>query len=406
MKPKKILFLVPYGFNDRMSNFVEYVSARLLAKNGWQVTVIVRSDNNQTFRENVHNILIYRYGSTLVGVTTLIKVFFSFRPTIVHFHNLRNNRVGIAGSMMARLLRKKLFFTEYGMLHDHYLVEDRDRPLPIKLNPQGVIKSFGQAIKSKNNFKNYLFHWPMSHADNIVFVSKHNVPIVKALGFDENVSYLPQILDDVSWDSEMSGSKKKSEDDQQRINIKMEDLKGRKYVVFVGQIKLRKGWDVLLKAIRHVDKSILPYFVFISSSPDSSVTKYTKMVDNLKVSDRAIFLGRIFDRSLLKDVLEGSQAIIVPSRYEGFGLLTTEAFDLKKPLIAADVIAINETVKSGYNGLLFPVEDHKALAGSIAKLVQDPELQNTLINGGEATLKKFKSQETKKLWIDFYYNQI
>ena len=155
-----------------------------------------------------------------------------------------------------------------------------------------------------------------------------------------------------------------------------------------------------------IDKNILPYFVFVTSSSSSSLGEYTKMVAELNIADRVIFLGKVFDRGLLKKVFMGSQAVVVPSRYEGFGLLTIEAFDLKRPLIAADVIAINETVRDDYNGLLFPAEDHQALADSIIKLEKDPSLQAKLIRGGEETLLKFKSQAIKDQWLDYYNKQV
>ncbi len=411
---KRILIVAPYGFNDRMSNFIEYVSARLLAANGWQAVALVKSDHGIYGKENLNNIAVFRYQSFGQGLVELFKIFIIFSPKIIHVHNLRNNRIGIIVAMISRLLMRKLFFTEYGLLHDHFLVADRDRPIPIKLKPNGIIKNLKELIvKSffnkndsiKNNFKNYVFHWALTHAQKVVFVSQHNIPIAKELGIKGEMVYLPQIIDDVSWSYSKADVNDKVEENHQRVRDILNQIKNQPYAVFVGQLKLRKGWDLMLRAIPNVADNLVKYFVFISGSTIESTPEFSRIVEETGTKERVLFFGKVVDRALLKEIYLNSKVIVMPSRYEGFGLVTVEAFEVGKPLVACDVPAINENIIDGVNGLLFPLEDYQVLAQKISQAVSDEILVQKIVGGGKQSLAKFKSQTTKNQWLEFYNSQ-
>lgn len=138
MKNKSILIIAPYGFNDRMTNFIEFVTARLLAKHGWNVTAIARSDGRDE-KSEVSGILVHRYAHAYQGIMWVIRILIFNRPTLIHIHNQRNNRVGMVASMIARILAIPLVFTEYGLFHDHYLVSDRDDPFTVTPTYENVI---------------------------------------------------------------------------------------------------------------------------------------------------------------------------------------------------------------------------------------------------------------------------
>jgi len=96
----------------------------------------------------------------------LFKIFISKRPTITHVYQQRNNRIGILAAILAKSMSKPLLFTEYGLLHDHYLVDDRDDPLGKPLKPNGLVFNLKQIFTKSllvklhrlvSNIKNYFF---------------------------------------------------------------------------------------------------------------------------------------------------------------------------------------------------------------------------------------------------------
>lgn len=410
-KDKKILIVAPYGFNDRMTSFIEFTVGRVLACHKWSVVAIVKSDSNISSFDTVCGVTVYRYTSLGQGFLMAIKIFLFFRPGIVHIHNLRNNRVGIIISMLTKIVRTPLLFTEYGLLHDHYLTDDRDNPLYQAIHTENVISKlsilfrriFHERQKWQYFFSSYLFHWPLTHADSIVFVSKHNIPITKSLGL-ENYLYLPQIMDNRRWlykgvDLDNSLLSHHGEVLKRLTQIRLDTN-----VLFIGQLKLRKGWDILLRSIPFIPVSAVKNFIIVSATSDEESPEFEALVDTLGIRDRIVFLGRVFNGDIMQKVYEASTVVVVPSRYEGFGLVPIEAFEMKKPVVATNVEALNEFLIDGYNALLTPHEDYEGLAKAIVTVVGGENIRDRLVRGGEETLAKMKSEKEHEKWVA-YYNQ-
>ncbi len=404
----RILIIAPYGFNDRMTNFIEFVSARLLARRGWEVTAIVGSDDAKSARESVSGITVYRYGNVIRGFRDLWRVLRT-SPSIVHVHNLRNSRVGIIGAILAKMFGIRLLCTEYGLLHDHYLVDSRDDPLNHPTHPERVVKSVSQLtlsvlrdpLKVRDYISSYIFHWPLAHADTLVFVSKHNLPIAESLGLPPAV-YLPQTSDEFRWVDTRDHA---SETREKEIAEKVKALKGTS-VLFIGQMKLRKGWDVLLRAVPYTDAKDIAAFIFVSSSAESEPKMFSELVDSLGIRERIHFLGTVPSNTLLHEIYEKSSIVAVPSRYEGFGLVPLEAFEMRKPVVASDVVALTEYLVDNENSLLVPPNDPKALAAALSRIARDETLRAKLIVGGAETLKRLRSKEYIEAWIAFYDAQL
>ncbi|MEF2278524.1 glycosyltransferase family 4 protein [Deinococcus sp. YIM 134068] len=64
--------------------------------------------------------------------------------------------------------------------------------------------------------------------------------------------------------------------------------------------------------------------------------------------------------------------VLMPSRFEGLGLLGVEALIAGTPLIASDIDGLREVVPPGHE-LLAPPEDVEAFARLLARVVEDPQ---------------------------------
>jgi glycosyltransferase involved in cell wall biosynthesis len=67
--------------------------------------------------------------------------------------------------------------------------------------------------------------------------------------------------------------------------------------------------------------------------------------------------------------LESCDAVVVPSRFEAFGLVATEARMAGRPVLVADVDGLPEQVAQG-GGLAAPMHDAAAIARSLRRLLQ------------------------------------
>lgn len=80
-------------------------------------------------------------------------------------------------------------------------------------------------------------------------------------------------------------------------------------------------------------------------------------------------------------------ALVLPSRYEGFGLPVLEAMRAGCPVICADSSALPEV--AGSAALLFPWNDAAALAAQMTRLANDPVLRAERVAAGVAHAARF-----------------
>ena len=100
--------------------------------------------------------------------------------------------------------------------------------------------------------------------------------------------------------------------------------------LFIGRFEKQKGLDILLDAMKLVSRTDVRLDVIGTGSLDFS--EY--------VNDRGNFLGAVYGA---KSVIRDYDCLIVPSRYEGLGLVAVEGAMARIPVVIADIPGLNET---------------------------------------------------------------
>lgn len=111
--------------------------------------------------------------------------------------------------------------------------------------------------------------------------------------------------------------------------------------------------------------------------PDRAVLETRAL--NLGVASRTRFLGWRDDGRRLLAALD---VLMVPSRWEGFGLVALEAMARGVPVLASRAGALSEVVAEGETGLLVTPGDIDELATGLVKLLQDESLRTRLGKAG------------------------
>jgi glycosyltransferase involved in cell wall biosynthesis len=76
----------------------------------------------------------------------------------------------------------------------------------------------------------------------------------------------------------------------------------------------------------------------------------------------------------VRPALGNASVYVLPSYCEGTPRTVLEAMSIGRPIITTDVPGCRETVREGLNGFFVPVADSSALAGSMIKFIEQPEL--------------------------------
>ncbi|HIT88882.1 MAG TPA: glycosyltransferase [Candidatus Merdenecus merdavium] len=97
--------------------------------------------------------------------------------------------------------------------------------------------------------------------------------------------------------------------------------------------------------------------------------EHKQMAQQMAIAHRVHFLGLRID---VPSILKASDVVVVSSIIEGFGLVAVEGMAAGKPVVASDVPGLAEVVKGA--GILFKVQDEKALAEHIYNLITNKSL--------------------------------
>jgi glycosyltransferase involved in cell wall biosynthesis len=392
----RLLYVTPYGFDDRLRHFPEFVIARRLVKEGWDVSACTLTEAPGPRTERVDGITIHRLRAPLDRLPRLALLFLCHRPDLVHVFHLRNP-LAVPATLLARALRLPLVVSEAGLLHDPFLVRDRDDPLAGDLSPERVVLGVrallapGNTRRTAERLRSFLYHLPLAAADRVVFLSRHNLDVAARIGL-RRASWLPHLVDGERWREAQPGLL----DPSAEWRIPEEG-----FALWVGQLKRRKGWDLLLRAIPEVPPGLCPVFVFVSPTHPEQPPHFRAQVEQLGIADRVRYLSRVPNSVLLR-LYRGARVVVIPSRYEGFGLPMLEAFETGAPVVATDVPAINEVVRHGENGYLVAPRDPAALARGLVRVLGDEPLRRRLVEGGRATLESHGVERHIGQWIALY----
>jgi glycosyltransferase involved in cell wall biosynthesis len=144
--------------------------------------------------------------------------------------------------------------------------------------------------------------------------------------------------------------------------------------VFAGRPDGRKGWDLLLKAwpiVRQKHPAATLDVAGFIGRPMNGVT----------------FHGRVSDDRLRK-MIGSAMLTVVPSRFEGFGLIAAESIACGTPVITTDTAGLRLIVDRDRSGLLV-ASDARSIADAVIRVLQDRALWRRLHAGCQTNRGRF-----------------
>jgi D-inositol-3-phosphate glycosyltransferase len=177
-------------------------------------------------------------------------------------------------------------------------------------------------------------------------------------------------------------------------------------LLFVGRIDPVKGLDTLLEAIALLrDRPGLQLLVAGGAGsaqvaePDEAHLR--GLARRLGVADRVLWLGPV-EQERLPLYYSGADVVVVPSRYESFGLVALEALACGAALVASRVGGLPSIVRDGENGLLVPWRTPDEFASRVARVLDDPDLAARLRRAARPSMARFSWAATAGRVVDLY----
>jgi len=157
-------------------------------------------------------------------------------------------------------------------------------------------------------------------------------------------------------------------------------------LVCVGRLAPQKDHPTLLAALARLPSEVT--LLIVGGDPfGDGEARLKAEAARLNLGARARFLGIRHD---VPDLLGASDLFVLPSLWEGLGLVFLEAMAVELPVVASNISAIPEVVEDGESGWLVNPGDPEALARAIASALADPaERARRGRNGRQRLLAKF-----------------
>lgn len=169
------------------------------------------------------------------------------------------------------------------------------------------------------------------------------------------------------------------------------------YVLSVGTVQPRKNYARLAEALHRLGRPDLR--LVIAGGKGWLDDALYQRIDALGLADQVIFTG-FADDTDLPALYSAAEVFAFPSLYEGFGLPPLEAMACGTPVVAANTSSLPEVI--GEAGLLIPPTDVDALAGALARLLDDPALRADLIARGRQQAQRFTWAHAARQLLDRY----
>ncbi|MBW3628956.1 MAG: glycosyltransferase [Gemmatimonadetes bacterium] len=161
------------------------------------------------------------------------------------------------------------------------------------------------------------------------------------------------------------------------------------YLLYFGRLDwFQKGLDTLLEAFAILVRE-RPGLELRVAGRGKDVARVREGADRLGIAANVKLLGSASEDE--KQVLfAGARVLLMPSRFEGFGMVAAEAMAAGVPIVAAAAGSLPEVVDEPNGGFLVPAEDPAALAARVAALLDDPGERTRVSHSARMSAERFR----------------
>lgn len=146
---------------------------------------------------------------------------------------------------------------------------------------------------------------------------------------------------------------------------------GRTEIIFVGQLIKRKGLDILLEAIHPLLAEYSDLDLTVVGTGEDLLA-LQGLVRRLDIEDRIHFAG-VLPAEQVQSRMSAARALVLPSRWDGWGMVINEALSVGVPVIASDQCGASDLIQNGVNGYVFRSEDREDLRNCLRRFLDEAD---------------------------------
>lgn len=381
--------------NGIVTSVVQF--SEILADEGHEVLIFCPKYKKNDIDPDHKNIKVKRYYSvsfvnykqqrvSLPSLVSMIKDLRSFSPDVVHIQTPLI--LGIVSLLAVKILRLKNIQTYHSYIPD-FMIYLKPKTLPGIKNYIGQKKGLGNIKKALRS------EMVVEDRGKNQYIGLKLVDKVGDLS-EEIKKGDTQMTDKVAWEltrrvynkanlvltpsnalkKELvkNGVKRRVEVLSNGIDLeyfkKKDNYSPKSKLIHVGRIGFEKNIDVVIRAIKIVERKVPGIKLDIMGDGPAKKT-LEKMVSDMGLSKNVKFWGFV-PRENLQHLYSEYDAFVTASTMETQGLVILEAMSVGLPILGVDKLAVPDIVEHNVNGYISKPFDEKGLAGNILRLYQDP----------------------------------
>lgn len=141
-------------------------------------------------------------------------------------------------------------------------------------------------------------------------------------------------------------------------------------ILFVGQLIRRKGVDLLLAALRPLFAEYADLHLTLIGDGDQRAALEAQAAAS-GFQNRIAFTG-VMAADQIQSRITAANLLVLPSRWDGWGMVINEALAVGVPVIASDQCGAGDLIRQGANGYLFRSEDVQGLRDCLHDFLLKP----------------------------------
>ena len=178
---------------------------------------------------------------------------------------------------------------------------------------------------------------------------------------------------------------------------------GARILLAAGRIERPKGFDVLIRALGEMTALDGTQLLIIGGDERSiaEVARLRRIAEDTGVSDLVHFVGSVTHEQI-GTYYNAADVVVMPSRYESFGLVAAEAMASGTPVVASRVGGLASTVSDGRTGYLIPWRSPDLFAEKLDLLLEDAALRERMGANAADAMRVYDWRAVAAQLVDLY----
>jgi glycosyltransferase involved in cell wall biosynthesis len=266
------------------------------------------------------------------------------------------------------------------------------RPLIMTFHSTEIMRSSGKRSIGSDMISS-LEWWGAYESTSVIGVSKYMKNHVESI-FNLPANKVKMIYNGIDL------SKFKIKVDKNVIRNKLGINLSDKIILAVGRLTWQKGFDILINSFPKILAEI-PQAKLVIIGNGYMRIELENLAQKNEVLDKVIFPGFVSDHELVS-YLRSSDVLVIPSRFEPFGMVALEGMCSNIPTVVSGIEGLSEIIRDQVDGLFVDPNNLGSVAQAVLKILKDPVNSQNMVINAMKRVNKFSWKSIAKKTFQTY----